>query len=554
METKQLQEEKDEKSILISIEKYHQLEEKNQNLLLEYQKEKEKRRDTEEKYKILQKNYGHHMENLKVFLSTLNFIVGDNVDEFIESELQKRKQINKISYEFEVEPVEILARDSITLKESPQKGEIDTNKNQGIWDVTTLEKKEENDTTDKLNKSKRKTIAQITSVDGLLSAEQQEVKDLEEEFFKIDTELKKHSKTWTEIIEEEIKKNKNGETNISNNINIVNIQKDHEILAKKIGNNFLNHSVYLSKELLARIIMGIDLSIKSKMNVKDRQRKFKVVDNQTKKVFDFKDYSPDTFTVLRVLSGIQEDEYRKSFCENKMKVIITPGKSGAVLFFTGDRKFLLKTITDDELKFLQSILPNYFKFISEHPSTLICRILGMYTIKEGNRMFNFIAMENVFPILVDETYDLKGSHFGRDSTEEEKMKNFFKDNDLITRDTKLKMDRDTKLDFIHIITQDCNFLESMEIMDYSLLLGIAKNIENYDLKDNLKNRFTRIKSKSGNEMYYMGVIDILQKWNLKKKAEMSFKSFLLEKNQLSSIPPKDYAQRFIDFVTTKLIK
>lgn len=47
---------------------------------------------------------------------------------------------------------------------------------------------------------------------------------------------------------------------------------------------------------------------------------------------------------------------------------------------------------------------------------------------------------------------------------------------------------------------------------------------------------------------YMGIIDILQEYNLKKKAEHAYKSLQFDPLQISVVEPKLYAKRFINFL------
>lgn len=47
---------------------------------------------------------------------------------------------------------------------------------------------------------------------------------------------------------------------------------------------------------------------------------------------------------------------------------------------------------------------------------------------------------------------------------------------------------------------------------------------------------------------YMGIIDILQEYNLKKKAEHAYKSLQFDPLQISVVEPKLYAKRFINFM------
>lgn len=50
------------------------------------------------------------------------------------------------------------------------------------------------------------------------------------------------------------------------------------------------------------------------------------------------------------------------------------------------------------------------------------------------------------------------------------------------------------------------------------------------------------------EIYYVGIIDILQEYNLWKGGETVVMGFIHNRKQISSVPPKDYASRFVSFV------
>lgn len=47
---------------------------------------------------------------------------------------------------------------------------------------------------------------------------------------------------------------------------------------------------------------------------------------------------------------------------------------------------------------------------------------------------------------------------------------------------------------------------------------------------------------------YLGVIDILQAYTLKKKLEHAYKSFYFDPQTISAIEPKLYSKRFISFL------
>lgn len=51
---------------------------------------------------------------------------------------------------------------------------------------------------------------------------------------------------------------------------------------------------------------------------------------------------------------------------------------------------------------------------------------------------------------------------------------------------------------------------------------------------------------------YMGIIDILQEYNLRKKLEHAYKSIQFDPETISVVEPKLYAQRFFNFLETKV--
>jgi len=59
-------------------------------------------------------------------------------------------------------------------------------------------------------------------------------------------------------------------------------------------------------------------------------------------------------------------------------------------------------------------------------------------------------------------------------------------------------------------------------------------------------------SSSSQEVYYIGIIDTLTEYNLKKITEHTFKKLLYNANEISAIPPRPYRQRFLKYVSSIL--
>lgn len=52
----------------------------------------------------------------------------------------------------------------------------------------------------------------------------------------------------------------------------------------------------------------------------------------------------------------------------------------------------------------------------------------------------------------------------------------------------------------------------------------------------------------GGEVYFMGIIDILQQYNLKKRTETSLRSVVADPKLISAVDPKFYGERFLAFI------
>jgi len=77
--------------------------------------------------------------------------------------------------------------------------------------------------------------------------------------------------------------------------------------------------------------------------------------------FKFKDYAPEAFRALRRHFGLKPSDYLLNVCGNfKLLEFIANGKSGQFFFYTHDRQFMIKTVTQAESKFLRKILRQYF--------------------------------------------------------------------------------------------------------------------------------------------------------------------------------------------------
>ena len=198
--------------------------------------------------------------------------------------------------------------------------------------------------------------------------------------------------------------------------------------------------------------------------------------HQLAHTFKFKDYAPVVFAYMRRMSGINEFDFLISVCGNANFIeFISNAKSGQFFFYSSDGRYMIKTMTNAESKFLRRILPDYFRHCCENPNTMITRFFGMYRVKlyHLRRNVKFVVMNSVYYTdkYLQTFYDLKGSAVGRDAKQGQAVK---KDNDLrrILPGEALALSPETKSRVRRQLEKDTKFMDEMGIMDYSMLVGV----------------------------------------------------------------------------------
>ncbi|KAL2134341.1 hypothetical protein VTI74DRAFT_396 [Chaetomium olivicolor] len=351
--------------------------------------------------------------------------------------------------------------------------------------------------------------------------------------------------------------------------------------------------------------------------------------------FKFKDYAPWVFRHLRALFRLDPADYLISLTGKYiLSELGSPGKSGSFFYFSRDYKYIIKTIHHAEHKFLRKILKDYYQHVKDNPNTLLSQFYGLHRVKMPyGRKIHFVVMNNLFPPHRDihQTFDLKGSTVGRDYKEDDLENNpraTLKDLNWLRRKRHLELGIQKKQLFLEQLHKDVRLLQRLQIMDYSLLVGIhdlqrgnEENLrdktlrvfnpggdqtpEDFDpnsvlmrtpskLENQRKARELRqmIQSEKpvpmgqtssrmpdeleeghnrqgfifnqddggfqathednapGNEIYYLGVIDCLTHYGMIKKIEHFWKGLSSDRSQISALPPHEYGERFIKFISS----
>uniref|UniRef100_A0A0D9X3H2 1-phosphatidylinositol-3-phosphate 5-kinase n=1 Tax=Leersia perrieri TaxID=77586 RepID=A0A0D9X3H2_9ORYZ len=215
------------------------------------------------------------------------------------------------------------------------------------------------------------------------------------------------------------------------------------------------------------------------------------------------------------------------------------GKSKAFFAKTVDDRFIIKQIKKTEFESFIKFAPEYFKHVYHSldtgSQTCLAKILGIYQVKQtrhGKEMrIDLMVMENLlFGHNISRIYDLKGAIFSRHVANSNDRDTVYLDQNYVEdmRVSPIYIGGRTKHLLQRAIWNDTSFLTSVNVMDYSLLVGVDK--QKHEL--------------------VFGIIDYLRQYTWDKQLETWVKTSLVVPKNVSPtvISPKEYKKRFRKFM------
>ncbi|XP_070565238.1 phosphatidylinositol 5-phosphate 4-kinase type-2 alpha-like isoform X2 [Ptychodera flava] len=315
--------------------------------------------------------------------------------------------------------------------------------------------------------------------------------------------------------------------------------------------------------------------------------------------FKVKEYCPLVFRNLRERFNINDQDYMISLASSQPVWSTSPGRSGARFLISSDKRYVIKTISREEVEMMHNILKQYHQFIVErHGKTLLPHYLGMYRLTVDGTETYMIVMRSILStsLTVHKKFDLKGSTVDRQASDKEKAKEFptFKDNDFVKENHKIYIGSENKEEFLAQLKRDVEFLSELKLMDYSLLVGIhdvekaeQEMAEDMEVESNGVDEeeddsgsnaaFTppdspqpgytfqlpqpgqydsdvdifgyKSSAAPRKEIYFMALIDILTHWGARKRAAQAAKTVKHGAGaEISTVKPEQYSKRFLEFL------
>ncbi|KAI5951639.1 MDM12 [Candida jiufengensis] len=238
---------------------------------------------------------------------------------------------------------------------------------------------------------------------------------------------------------------------------------------------------------------------------KSNHLKYQFFDGQTN--LSCKIFYSEQFEALREICGVNENFIQSlSRC---IKWQSSGGKSGSSFLKTLDNRYIVKELSKSELESFVSIAPFYFKYINQSMfytlTTAIAKIFGFYQVEIKNSngknfKMDFLIMENLFyNHKTTRIFDLKGSMRNRHVQQTGKENEVLLDENMIEYiyESPVFVREQSKKLLRGCLFNDTSFLSAMDVMDYSLVIGI----------DDMSKKL------------YIGIIDWLRTFTWDKKVE-----------------------------------
>ncbi|OBZ82840.1 1-phosphatidylinositol 3-phosphate 5-kinase fab1 [Choanephora cucurbitarum] len=313
------------------------------------------------------------------------------------------------------------------------------------------------------------------------------------------------------------------------------LQKKQELRMSKASNLFDSESKEKPSESPSTENKSFFSEMFPETDERERPWRFSFQGGSTS--FTCKIYFAEQFDMLRKSCGC--DEIFISSLARCTNYNASGGKSGSIFLKTKDERFLIKQISKYEMDAFLGSANKYFMYMFNEVfdkgiPTVLCKIFGLYRIGFYNNLsgksmkMDILVMENLFyDTSVKRVYDLKGSMRNRYAEKTGKDVEVFLDENLveIISKTPLYMRVDTKYNLSDSLYNDTQFLLSLDVMDYSLLVGFDED----------------------SDEIVVGIVDFIRTFTWDKKLE----SWVKESGMLGGgkkdptiVSPRMYRKRF----------
>uniref|UniRef100_T1GU46 PIPK domain-containing protein n=1 Tax=Megaselia scalaris TaxID=36166 RepID=T1GU46_MEGSC len=315
--------------------------------------------------------------------------------------------------------------------------------------------------------------------------------------------------------------------------------------------------------------------------------------------FRFKIYAPIAFRYFRDLFGIEPDDFMMSMCSAPLRELSNPGASGSIFYLTDDDEFIIKTVQHKEVA-MNNLLPSDVKmhlkydlkgstykrkaskaerqkssptfkdldFMEHHPNGIFLEAdtyqALIRTMQRDCRVLESFKIMDYSLLLGVHNIDMANKE------KQEANKNTAGTSGLDNRNrvpdtsygSELESDLEDAPEADQCIAQDkagntalnrSRSINRQRLVAHSTAMESITDakfepIEEEGDEDTPTGGIPARNEKGERLLLYIGIIDILQSYRLKKKLEHTFKSIFHDGDTVSVCRPSFYAQRFQNFM------
>ncbi|KAI3779068.1 hypothetical protein L2E82_08529 [Cichorium intybus] len=318
----------------------------------------------------------------------------------------------------------------------------------------------------------------------------------------------------------------------------VNLSRNSSAAWQSFGSVDLDYTHYAQEEAIGPLFSDRKSSNHVTIPFEDESG----VDGKVK--FSVTCYFAKNFDALRQKCCPNELDYVRSLSRCK-RWSAQGGKSNVYFAKSLDERFIIKQVTKTELESFEEFAPEYFKYLMDSLNsgspTCLAKIMGIYqvTVKHlragKEAKMNVLVMENVFfKRNISRVYDLKGSSRSRYNSDTTGTNKTLLDMNLLEalRTNPIFLGSKAKRKLERAVWNDTSFLASIDVIDYSLLVGVDE--EKKEL--------------------VLGIIDFMRQYTWDKHLETWVKASGILGGPKNAAPtiisPKQYKKRFRKAMTS----
>ncbi|PIK60516.1 hypothetical protein BSL78_02543 [Apostichopus japonicus] len=256
--------------------------------------------------------------------------------------------------------------------------------------------------------------------------------------------------------------------------------------------------------------------------------------------FRFKTYAPVAFRYFRDLFGIQPDDYLISLVKDPLRELSNPGASGSIFYLSNDDEFIIKTCSIKR----------------QTSSRSYCQVITCTKRKKSSPTLKDLDF-------LEERGGRTTPTFNGDNSSPPPTRQSLRNRQATPKHL------ETSAPYLMTLSPKINFTDSSLGLPHKLERTKSRKAKHTTTREAIQGQSETYMPESEGEssggipaknskgerlLLFLGIIDILQCYKLRKKLEHTYKAFVHDGDTVSVCRPEFFAKRFQDFMLQRVFK